>query len=188
MARSVRKYTEEDLHRLGKHLIEVVSEEDVYHISEFAERYEKVDSWLYDLKDDHPIFTQYYERAKKILGRKLQALSLKKGFSNFTYKAFLPKMLGCQEEIEQAYFTEAYQKSKAEAIAKLEAIREMQKDSGGALLAYVDEQLSKLSESSEDVRKALEMKRKANCKGSANRVGAYKKRKKAEAEAKKSES
>lgn len=177
------KYTEEDLHRLGKELIEVCKEEDVFHLSEFAERHEKLDTWLYSLKDVNPTFNEYYQRAKRILGRKMQNMSLKKGFSNITYKAFLPKLLGCQEEFNEGYFNESYQKAKADALAKLEALRETQKDSGGALLAYVDEQLSKLSESSEDFKKSFEMKRKAHCKASAKNVAAYKRRKKAEAEA-----
>lgn len=110
------KYTEPVLQKLGKELIDCVSEDGVWHLSEFAERHERVDSWIFDLSTKYPVFNEYLTRARRILGRKMFAYGMEKNPNCWMLKTWMPRFLG-----ERNYYLDDVRE---ETRIKAEAVRD----------------------------------------------------------------
>lgn len=111
-----REWTDEKLHELGKELIACVNEEDVWHLSEFAERHQKASCWLHELENREPIFSKYVTRARQILGRKIFKEGIIGKPSGYQLKHWMPRWLN-----ERHYY---FEDVREEAAAKAEAAKE----------------------------------------------------------------
>jgi hypothetical protein len=131
-----RYWTDDKLNKLGKELIACMSEPGVWHISEFSERYERADSWLYDLFKRYPeVMAEYHQRAKRILGRKMHKQALEKNPDKWLIKTFMPRMLGVQKEANEHLANEELIKAEA----KIKALKkELQHK--GEILDYINGQ------------------------------------------------
>lgn len=115
------KWTEKELEKLGKELIECVKEDGVWHISEFSERHEKSKCWLNELEGRSKIFSKYVTRAREILGRKMFEYGMEKNPNAWMLKTWMPRFLG-----EREYHLDDV---KEETLIKAEAARDaMTKD------------------------------------------------------------
>jgi len=110
------KYTPAVIEKLGKELVSCVEEDGVWHLSEFSERHEKVDSWIYDLAERYPHFHEYLTRARRILGRKMFEYGMEKNPNSWMLKTWMPRFLN-----ERTYHLEDL---KEETTIKAEATRD----------------------------------------------------------------
>ena len=123
-AKSPSKWNEVALHKLGKEIIKMAKEDGVWHITEFAERHEHTDKWMYAIADKYDIFEQYLTRARRILGRKMFKYGMEKNPNVWMLKTFMPRFLGEQEEVNFALATERL----IEAQAKIKALEGASKE------------------------------------------------------------
>lgn len=65
-----QKYTDEDIHKLGKLLIEFVEDPETVHFAEFCRKYKKPISWLAMMSTRRPLFKEYYELANNLMTAK----------------------------------------------------------------------------------------------------------------------
>jgi len=87
-----KEWTEEKLHALGKQLVEVCKEPDVFHIVDFCRSVDKSSAWFYELLRKNPTLGIYHDQAKDILGNKILKLAMKAG-NPWVIKTMLPKYL-----------------------------------------------------------------------------------------------
>lgn len=110
-----KEWTDEELHKLGKELVEHMKLPGVYHLSSFCAEKMKSQHWLYDMAK-YPIFSDYFACAKKILGNKMMRLSMEANPNNWVLKTYMPRYLDEQDFI--------YEDMKREMMVKLEAAKE----------------------------------------------------------------
>jgi len=110
------EWTDEKLHELGEELVSCVKEDEVWHLSEFAERHEKSAQWINELDGRSKIFSEYVTRARQILGRKLFREGIKGSPSAIQLKHWMPRWL----EERHFYFEDV----RDEAATKAEATRD----------------------------------------------------------------
>lgn len=128
-------YTQEDLEKLGRELIQFMNQEDTWTVQAFSEYKDKSHNWVYEIARDHPLFMGYLNRARKILASKMmkQAMTsrpdpymLKLHYKRFAHSEFEPVKDWVKEDLDQ------------EAKAKAEAMK--------AVGAEVDPRVSELIE------------------------------------------
>lgn len=167
----VNKYTEEELIALGEDLLVCASEPDVWSISAFTERHQMSVHWLSELERRFPVIKEYGQRARMIIGRKVQKECMTGRPMPWVVKSLLPSLLGNQEEINKSYYEESYNKAIADATGKLQAIKDSAEEgSQGALIMYIDEQIGRLAKTKDDVIDEIKAEKKAkSIKSSENR-------------------
>lgn len=113
-----KKYSDADIEKLGKELLDCMNTDGVYHLTEFSEWKEMSPMWTYELAKDYPKFGVYLTRARKILGRKMLKMSMEENPDRWVIKTFLKRYISNEvEDVQQWVKDDIAEEAKAKAEA-----------------------------------------------------------------------
>jgi len=113
-------WTEETLHELGRELVAFCQRDDVWHLSKFSLTRGRTEKWLYSIREEHPIFSDYIDAANREIGNKMMNAGMTKSPCMWLLKTFMGRQLGEQEYINSVQEHEELIKAKA----KIKALKD----------------------------------------------------------------
>jgi len=120
-----RIWTDETLAELGEELIEYMSQDGVWHISEFTDYKKKDLTWIYELARRYRRFTPYLTKTQRLIGRKMFKYGMEKNPNAWMLKTFMPRFLGVRDIVYEELEKEETIKAKAKISALKDELNSM---------------------------------------------------------------
>lgn len=120
-----KKFSEEQIIEMGEKMLEIMREEDCWHLSYYLAKEGVSRRWFYDTIESYPTFSHYAERARHILVAKYsnQAMANNKG-NQWMIKTYITRWAGERKEYLKELQEEAEITARAKAAAELDRLQE----------------------------------------------------------------